>query len=183
MSRLRPFLALVVVLLVLTSCGGDIEIETESEEVYVTTTIEPVPELVDPLRMFGRWVSYVAYVDAAERRMEGAAKSNVRAGQGGSSPGTSPPAAATSYPTSLEPCGGDLPPCWVKQKESDGNYSAVNPTGCGGHSCGGAWQFDPRTWNGYGGYQHAQDAPPDVQDARARELWANGAGCSHWSAC
>lgn len=77
-------------------------------------------------------------------------------------------------------CGGDLPPCYVKQRESGGDYGAVNPTGCGGYTCGGAWQFDPRTWAGYGGYQYAQDAPPDVQDAKARELWANGAGASHW---
>lgn len=93
-----------------------------------------------------------------------------------------PPLVAAVSPTSsgLEPCGGDLPPCEVKQRESGGDYRAVNPTGCGGYSCGGAWQFDPRTWNGYGGYEFAQDAPPEVQDAKARELYANGAGASHW---
>lgn len=84
---------------------------------------------------------------------------------------------------SLSPCGGDLPPCYVKQRESGGDYRAVNPGGCSGRSCGGAWQFDPNTWNGYGGYQFAQDAPPEVQDAKARELWNGGAGCGHWAAC
>jgi hypothetical protein len=90
--------------------------------------------------------------------------------------------AADPY-VSMEPCGGDLPPCWVKYRESKGDYTAVNWTGCGGRTCGGAWQFDPRTWNGYGGYTYAQDAPPEVQDEKAREVWAGGAGCSHWAAC
>jgi Transglycosylase-like domain len=80
-------------------------------------------------------------------------------------------------------CGGALPPCWVLQRESRGDYGAVNPTGCSGRTCGGAWQFDPRTWDSYGGYARAEDAPPDVQDAKAVELWAGGDGCSHWNAC
>ncbi len=81
------------------------------------------------------------------------------------------------------PCGGDLPPCWVLRRESKGDPTAVNPTGCSGRSCGGLWQFDPRTWAGFGGYGYAQDAPADVQNAKAREVWAGGAGCSHWAAC
>lgn len=80
-------------------------------------------------------------------------------------------------------CGGDLPPCYVKARELGGDYGAVNPTGCSGRSCGGAWQFDPVTWAGYGGYASAELAPAAVQDARAREVWAGGAGCGAWSAC
>lgn len=81
------------------------------------------------------------------------------------------------------PCGGDLPPCWVLWRESKGNPTAVNPRGCSGRSCGGLWQFDPRTWAGFGGYARAELAPPDVQNAKARALWAGGRGCSHWAAC
>lgn len=80
-------------------------------------------------------------------------------------------------------CGGDLPPCSVMRRESGGNIRAINRTGCGGRGCYGKWQFDPRTWAGYGGYQFASDAPESVQDAKARELWAGGRGCSHWNAC
>lgn len=76
-------------------------------------------------------------------------------------------------------CGGDLPPCFVKFRESRGDYSAQNPTS----SASGAWQFLDSTWNGFGGYARAIDAPPAVQDEAARQLWNGGAGCSHWSAC
>jgi hypothetical protein len=98
-------------------------------------------------------------------------------------PPVSSDVSAASTSDSLGACGGELPPCWVKDRESRGDYTAVNETGCSGRTCGGAWQFDPLTWNGYGGYAFAQDAPPDVQDAKARELWAGGAGCGHWNAC
>lgn len=93
------------------------------------------------------------------------------------------------------PCGGDLyPPCWVFRRESGGSFTAYNPTGCGGRSCGGRAQWDPVTWmpgctvakyragscTPYMGYRFAQDAPPDVQMQREREVWNHGAGASHW---
>lgn len=77
-------------------------------------------------------------------------------------------------------CGGDLPPCWVMMRESRGNPRAFNPTGCyhaddGSSGCYGKWQCDPRTCDGTG--------TEEEQDAEARRVWANGAGCSHWAAC
>lgn len=82
---------------------------------------------------------------------------------------------------SLEPCGGDLPPCWVKAKESGGDYNAVNWRGCGGRGCFGAWQFDPRTSQGMGYPGVASDYPPEIQDEMARALWNGGKGCGQWS--
>jgi Transglycosylase-like domain len=76
-------------------------------------------------------------------------------------------------------CGGVLPPCYVMQRESGGDIRAENPVS----SASGKWQFIDGTWDGYGGYAHASDAPEEVQDAKARETWAGGAGCSHWQAC
>jgi hypothetical protein len=74
---------------------------------------------------------------------------------------------------------GDLPPWSVIMCESKGSYAAENPH----TTASGRYQFVDGTWNGYGGYSHASDAPPEVQDAKARQVWANGAGRGHWRQC
>lgn len=94
--------------------------------------------------------------------------------------------AAQAYPSGQ--CGGDLPPCRIMMRESRGDIRIWNG-GCyngpcrGGSTASGKWQFMRSTWAGYGGYRNAADAPERVQDAKARELWNGGRGCSHWSAC
>lgn len=93
---------------------------------------------------------------------------------------TSTPMVLAPMSQSLDPCGGDLPPCSVKQRESHGDYTARNP---GPEAACGAWQIITSTWAGFAGYPTACDAPPAVQDEKARQLWQNGAGCNHWSAC
>lgn len=85
-----------------------------------------------------------------------------------------PPGTINGYP-----CGNDLPPCWVLARESGGNPTAQNPRS----TASGLWQFLRSTWAGYGGYVNAKDAPWEVQNERARQVWAGGAGCRHWSAC
>lgn len=84
---------------------------------------------------------------------------------------------AAAVPTGR--CGGGLPPCYVMERESGGNIRAENPT----TTASGKWQFIDATWNGFGGYSHASRAPESVQDARARQVWAGGAGCANWAAC
>jgi hypothetical protein len=76
-------------------------------------------------------------------------------------------------------CGGDLPPCYVMERESGGDPTAENPIS----TASGKWQALDTTWNHWGGYSHASFAPVDVQDAFARWLWDGGRGCSHWEAC
>lgn len=90
---------------------------------------------------------------------------------------TRPPRAARSKPRT--PRGGDLPPDHIVKCESGGSYTAENPTS----TASGRYQITDGSWNGYGGYSHASDAPPSVQDERARQMWAGGAGWRHWRSC
>lgn len=92
-------------------------------------------------------------------------------------------------------CGGDLPPCWVLNRENpnrdltvynggahhEPGYTGGNPEG--DSTASGKWQFLRSTWNRFMGYVNAADAPWQVQDAKAREVWADGRGCRAWSAC
>lgn len=77
-------------------------------------------------------------------------------------------------------CGGSLPSCSVLRCENrSGDITAENPRS----SASGKWQVVRGTWGGYGGYAEAKDAPEEVQDAHARELWDGGRGASHWASC
>lgn len=73
-------------------------------------------------------------------------------------------------------CGGHLPPCSVMMCESGGNLRAENPSS----SASGKWQIIDSTWGGYGGYSRASHAPESVQDERAAQIYAGGAGRSQW---
>jgi hypothetical protein len=162
--------------------------------VVVPATTTTVPVVDEAGRMIdlaqqqavARWnrAVWVAAVERAEREAaERAAAERDRAGR--------QPAPAAVPEQTTGRCGGDLPPCWVQARESGGDYRAVNPTGCGGRSCGGAWQADPRTWDATVARMGRpdlvgvapQDASPDDQDAFARFLWDGGRGCAHWAAC
>lgn len=102
------------------------------------------------------------------------------------------PVVVTAGTVNGYPCGGELPPCWVLKRESGGDpriwngrcYMPAGSTGqCGRSSASGLWQFLRSTWAGFGGYLNAADAPPELQNEKARLLWAGGRGCRHWAAC
>lgn len=57
---------------------------------------------------------------------------------------------------------------WQRKAESSGNYSALNRERKG-NTASGAYQYTDSTWNGYGGYNKALYAPPEVQDKRFAE--------------
>lgn len=147
-------------------------VETTSTTAWPT---ESVPDLGD---RFGELVA------ASER-----AKVRPRAR---TAPTTSAPARAEAGAWG---CGGDLPPCWVLDRENPNrdltayNGGAHHPAGYlggnpeGDSTASGKWQFLRSTWNGFGGFVNAADAPWQVQDAKARQVWAGGRGCSHWAAC
>ena len=86
--------------------------------------------------------------------------------------------AVVGAPAGFHPgeCGGALPTCCIMMRESGGNPAAYNPSGAAGK-----WQFMPGTWAGYGGYASAAQAPEWVQDARAVQIWAGGAGAGNWA--
>jgi hypothetical protein len=52
----------------------------------------------------------------------------------------------------------------IRMLETQGNYKAQHPTS----TASGAYMYIDGTWDGYGGFSHASDAPPEVQDAKIR---------------
>lgn len=137
----------------------------------VDTTLQLQPALGAALRRADRWLDGLAWAHAvelnrqrAERRRQAVIAASIHQ-------------PAVAYEPSSGRCGGSLPPCSVMACESGGNLRAENPRS----SASGKWQITDGTWGGYGGYSHASDAPESVQDERARQVYAGGAGRSQWS--
>ncbi len=122
------------------------------------------------------WNRLVAYVRAQERR----------ANLGGY---PAPTLTRDGYLMGSGRCGPawGLPPCWRLKTESGGlinvYYGPCHQQCHPRNTAQGKWAFINRTWGGFMGYRTAALAPEWVQDERARQLWAGGRGCSHWSAC
>ena len=73
---------------------------------------------------------------------------------------------------------GDMEACLaaIARCESGGRYDAENSTS----TASGRYQALKGTWDGYGGYAEAKDAPPEVQEKWAREAFAK-AGTRPWN--
>lgn len=65
----------------------------------------------------------------------------------------------------------------IAQDESGGDYGAQNRRS----TASGKYQVLDSTWGGYGGYRHAKDAPPEMQEDQAAELYRL-AGATPWNA-
>lgn len=81
------------------------------------------------------------------------------------------------------PCGGDLPPCYVLDRESGGDPTAYNADGCNGNGCYGLWQFSGEWAGKLGLPTDIASATVDQQNNAARTLWNGGRGCRNWAAC
>lgn len=103
-----------------------------------------------------------------------------------------------------EPVTEYVPPVTVKKTKkleasngdtTSSNYDGSMPKGCiakyesGGTTDeagnyqdpgGGKYQIISSTWDGYGGYARAEDAPPNIQEAKAEALWSESH--HHWDA-
>lgn len=86
--------------------------------------------------------------------------------------------ASFDYPAS---CDGHPVPAYILWSESHCNYGAVNPTGCGGYSCVGMYQFDLRHWQEGGGCAWLGDwTVPANQEACANQMSRGGTDLSAW---
>lgn len=173
----RGLVALSFLVPGLVACTSDDPVRVTASGTLTRGPVSyPSPEVERLSEAYSRSQEQRWYAEVARQWLESAWYEAVRPKPPRSTP--SHTHATRSY-DGIGPCGGDLPPCYVKMRESRGDYRAENPRS----TASGAWQFIDSTWAGYGGYAHASDAPPELQDQRARDLWAGGAGCSHWSAC
>ena len=127
-------------------------------------------------REIGRAFDVVAYVTALTTPAESGRQAPTPVEAIG---GRRPPPDSSAPVAGTGACGGDLPDCSIMECESGGNITAENSSS----SASGKWQFLDSTWNNFQGYARASDAPEEVQDEKARQTWAGGAGRSHWSQC
>lgn len=112
----------------------------------------------------------IAHIQAEQAAAERAAQADQGTGGGGGGSG-SPTPDGPSYGA-----GGNWTiPYSVVQCESGGQDLTPNGAGASGY-----YQFMPGTWDGYGGYGQAYQAPKSLQDQRAAQIWNGGAGASNW---
>jgi len=72
---------------------------------------------------------------------------------------------------------GDFASALARLRSCEGSYTSAT-----GNGYYGAYQFDVPTWNNYGGYLNASQAPPSVQDQKAWETYKRR-GWQPWPTC
>ena len=83
-----------------------------------------------------------------------------------------PPSRRGGAPARPHPADVEAALTRIMMCESGGNPTAQNPRS----TASGLFQYLRGTWNGYGGYRDAKDAPPELQWQRARSDYARLGG-------
>lgn len=131
------------------------------ERTYATTS--PEAEAVRYSRALQEFYETQAFLQAvAAYEASQQPQSRGRSGGGGGGGGT---------------CAGSIPG-HVIYRESKCDPRAVNPNS----GAAGKYQVLASTWDGYGGYATADQAPESVQDQWAAEAYAQS-GCRPWGGC
>jgi septal ring factor EnvC (AmiA/AmiB activator) len=128
----------------------------------------------------------IGQIEAAQAAAERAAAARAAAlaaqqqapagGGGGGGSGFGGSATPTPNGPTYGAGGGWTIPYSVVQCESGGQDLTPNSAGASGY-----YQIIPGSWNGYGGYSQAYQAPKSLQDQRASQLWNGGSGASNWT--
>jgi Transglycosylase-like domain len=113
----------------------------------------------------------IGHIEAEQAAAERAAAAENSAGGGGGGGDGSPTPDGPTYGAG----GGWSIPYSVVNCESGGQDLTPNSAGASGY-----YQFMPGTWDDYGGYSQAYQAPKSLQDQRAAQIWNGGAGASNW---
>ena len=169
--------ALVIGSVLMSETSASTPIKSDKVTAAVVTC-DPAPAACGEVSWVAGLDQYVADQVAFYAALVEASKSSGSrsSGGGGRYPSGCVGGESACIPTTPGSC---VLPAYICARES----SAINKWNYGGSGASGKYQAMPGTWGGYAGYQYAADAPESVQDQWATELWNNGAGCSHWSAC
>jgi LysM repeat protein len=88
-----------------------------------------------------------------------------------------PVTVSADSPTSVSTAGMAAFEACVISRESGGDATAQNPDS----TASGLFQFLDTTWNGYGGYARAMDAPVAVQEAYFNLIMSEPGGAENWT--
>ena len=142
--------------LIVGGAGGNVEATTTTAEVTTTTEPPVTTTTAPPLPILCPSLSHPAHHSPCPEE-----------------PAEYLQPVATTAPAQATSSGWSIP-TYIVMCESGGNWDAYNASGASG-----PYQLMPMHFDG----ELAMNQSRAAQHAKAAELWAGGAGKSHWQAC